>query len=280
MPPAATVKLIVGAVLILGIILIASSGTYIVQPGFRGIQVTLGKVSPEFKPEGFGFKMPVISTIIPMSIRQRTVPMNAVCISRDLQEVQTRLRVLYRIPQDSVVEIFQKFKGDPFTSLISPRVDEALKEITKEHTAQEIVQKRSEIKKRFLLAAQEKIGKMLEVVDVVLEDISLSDRLEAAIERKMVQEQEANKAIFQQQQTQVEADTAIIRARGEAEAIQIRGLALTENPAFIDLEIVESWNGVTPRVVGGGSGGTDMLLPLGNLGKTPPPSVTKSTDQP
>jgi regulator of protease activity HflC (stomatin/prohibitin superfamily) len=215
MSPAATVKLIVGGVLILAVIIIASSGTYIVQPGFRGIQVTLGKVSPDYKPEGFGFKMPLISTII-----------------------------------------------------------------TKEHTAQEIVQKRSEIKERFLVTAQDKIGKMLEVVDVVMEDISLSDRLEAAIERKMVQEQEADKAIFQQQQTQVEADTAIIRAKGEAEAIQIRGLALSENPAFIDLEIVESWNGITPRVVGGGSGGTDMLLPLGNLGNAPRPSEDKTADQP
>jgi len=263
--------LIGGAVLILVLVTVGAQAIYIVQPGYRGVQVTLGKVAPDFKPEGFGFKMPFVSHIVSISIRQRTASLQAICISRDLQEVETRLEVLYRIPQESVVAIFQKYKGDPFTSLVAPRVDEAMKEVTKEHTAQEIVQKRSEVKKRALESAQEKIGGILMVVDLVVENISLSDKLEAAIERKMVQEQEANKAIFQQQQAQVEAETAIIKARGEAEAIQIRGDALSKNASFIDLEIVERWNGVSPRVVGGGIGGAEMLLPLGNT-KIKPPS--------
>ena len=168
--------------------------------------------------------------------------------------------------------------GSGVLDVIAPRVDEALKEVTKAHTAQEIVQKRSQVKERTLSAAREKIGTMLEVVDVVIEDISLSSKLEAAIERKMVQEQEANKAVFQQQKAQIEADTAIIQARGEAEAIQIRGDALSKNAAFIDLEIVERWNGATPRVVGGGMGGADMLLPLGSLktsGQASEPSTGK-----
>ena len=251
--------------MILVLIIAGAQSTFIVQPGYRGVLVTLGKVSPEFKPEGFGMKTPFISTVVPLSVRQKTVPMRVVCISRDLQEVQTELEVLYRIPEDSVVEIFQKYKGDPFTSLIAPRVDEALKEVTKEHTAQEIVQERSAIKDRTLDAARDKVSAILDVVDVVLANISLSPKLEAAIERKMVQEQDANKAIFQQQQTQVEADTAVIRAKGEAEAIQIRGRALTLNPAFIELEIVETWDGITPKIVGQGVSGANMLLPIGDL---------------
>jgi prohibitin 2 len=91
----------------------------------------------------------------------------------------------------------------------------------------------------------------------------------------MVQEQEASRAVFQQQQSQVEAETAVIRARGEAESIEIRGQALASNPTFIELEIVESWNGITPRVVGGGVAGTDMLLPIGR--ETPQPVTTGQT---
>jgi prohibitin 2 len=265
MPPHILSRLIGGAVLLLILVIAAAQATFVVPPGHRGILVTLGKVSQDFLPEGFHFKSPFISSVVEMSVRQRTVPLDAVCISRDLQEVQTRMQVLYRVPEASVVQIFQKYKGDPFLSLIAPRVDEALKEVTKEHTAQEIVQKRAEIKERALVAARVKIGVILEVVDVVVEDIALSDKLESAIERKMVQEQEANKAVFQQQQTQIEADTAIVRAKGEAEAIQIRGSALNRNPAFIDLEIVDRWNGITPRVVGGTVGGAQMLLPLGRV---------------
>jgi prohibitin 2 len=254
---------LVGAAILLFVVVVGfASGTYIVPAGYRGVLVTLGKVSPEFKPEGFGLKTPFMTTVVPVSVRQRTAEMNSAVISKDLQEVRTILKVLYRIPEKSAVQIYQQFKGDPFTSLIQPRVDEAIKEVTKEHTAQQIVQERASIKKRTLESAQHKVGDMLTLVDVVLVDISLSANLEAAIERKMVQEQEANKAVFEQQKAQIDAQIAIIRAKGEAESISIRGEALAKNPELIDLEIVRKWNGHTPRVVGGDAGGAQMILPL------------------
>ena len=266
-----------GAGIILLVLVIAGgSATFIVPPGHRGVVVTLGKVSPDFKGEGFGVKAPFITHVANMSTRQRTAQMQSTVISKDLQEVQTRLKVLYRVPENSVVQVFQQYKGDPFLSLIQPRVDEAIKEITKENTAQEIVQDRASIKVRTLDNARTKVGSLLELVDVVIEDMSLSANLEAAIERKMVQEQEANKAIFEQQRAQIEAQIAVIKARGEAESIRIRGEALTENPALIDLEEVRKWTGRTPRVVGAGTSGSRMILPLedgpqmaGAVGPTP-----------
>jgi prohibitin 2 len=255
-------RLVGVAILLLAVVIGAASGTYIVPAGHRGVLVTLGKVSPEFKPEGFGLKTPFVTTVVPVSIRQRTAEMNSAVISKDLQEVRTKLKVLYRIPEQSTVQIYQQFKGDPFTSLIQPRVDEAIKEVTKEHTAQQIVQERASIKMRTLESAQKKVGNMLTLIDVVVEDIALSANLEAAIERKMVQEQEANKAVFEQQKAQIDAQIAVVRAKGEAESISIRGEALAQNPELIDLEIVRKWNGRAPRVVGGDAGGAKMILPL------------------
>lgn len=251
------------AILALVGLIVLSSGTYVVPPGHRGVMVTLGRVSAGFKGEGLGFKTPLVASVIPVPVRQRTSDMQSAVISKDLQEVRTALKVLYRIPESSVVSIYQQFKGDPFMSLIQPRVDEAIKEITKEHTAQEIVQKRAMIKDRTLENARRKIGDLLTLVDVVLVDISLSENLEAAIERKMVQEQEANKAVFEQQKAQIDAQIAVVRARGEAESIRIRGDALAKNPELIDLEVVRKWTGKTPRVVGGDAAGAAMLLPLG-----------------
>ncbi len=263
MSPIGIARLAGIAIFLLLLLIVATSGTFIVPPGHRGIMVTLGKVTAAFKPEGFGFKIPFITTVIPMSVQQSTSDMQAAVISKDLQEVRTALKVLYRIPEQSAVQIYQQFKGDPFLSLIQPRVDEAIKEITKEHTAQEIVQKRAAIKQRTLENARRKVGDILTLVDVVLVDISLSENLEAAIERKMVQEQEANKAVFEQQKAQIDAQIAVVRARGEAESIKIRGEALSRNPELIDLEIVRKWTGQTPRVVSGDASGAKMILPLG-----------------
>jgi prohibitin 2 len=253
------------------IVVLFLSASYIVRPGYRGVAVTLGKVAPEFKAEGFGFKQPFLTRIYPMSIRQQTRPMPAECYSSDLQQVKMEVHVLYRVPEHSVVKIFQEFAGEPFDNLIAPRVQEAIKEVAAAQSAEMIVKKREEVKGKALELARRKIGtNFLEVIDVVLYNLTLSPELEQAIELKMVQEQEAEKAKFTQLKAQIEADTAIIRAQGEAEAIGVRGQALRANPDFIKLEIVQTWNGKSPLVVGSDSG-ANMLFNIGDLPKDATP---------
>jgi prohibitin 2 len=103
------------------------------------------------------------------------------------------------------------------------------------------------------------------VEDIVIRNIDLSADLERAIEAKMVAEQQASQAKFSQTQTQVEAETAIIKAKGEAEAIRVRGEALKLNPAFLRLQMVERWNGKAPLVVPAGvnNNGAALLMPMG-----------------
>lgn len=265
-------KLVGVGIIILVLIIAASQATYVVDPGFRGVEVTLGKVSPAFKPEGFGTKSPFVSHIVNIPVRQLTNGLNTECYSSDLQQVDVALRILYRIPESSVVKIYTEYAGDPFDSLIAPRVQEAFKEAAAVLSAEMIVKKREEIKTKSLIAAREKVGPILVLEDLVIENIVLSKELETAIESKMVQEQEAAKARFTQQKAQIEADTAIIRAKGEAEAIRIRAEAIRDNPGLIQLQIVEKWDGRSPLVIGGATGeagsGANILLPLG-LPSTP-----------
>ena len=280
--PDGIARLIGVAILVFALIVFASSGTYVVQPGFRGIAVTLGKVSPQFKPEGFGFKQPFVTRIQQMSVRQQTRPMPAECYSSDLQQVKMEVHVLYRVPERSVVKIFQEYAGEPFDNLIAPRVQEAIKEVAASMSAEQIVKKREDVKIGALDLARKKIGSdFLDVIDLVLYNITLSPELEQAIELKMVQEQEAEKAKFTQLKAQIEADTAIIRAKGEAEAIQVRGQALRDNPDFIRLQILQNWNGHSPLVVGA-EGGASMLFSLDELNKHPalPPKSSSAAGQP
>jgi prohibitin 2 len=257
--------LIGGGILIVVLLVLAAASTYVVQPGTRGIRVTLGKTAPGFLSEGFGLKAPLISSIVNVNVRQKTQSMRAACFSSDLQQVAVDVRVLYRVPEQSVVEIYKQFAGDPFDSLIAPRIQEALKEVTATLTAEQIVKSREQVKQKALSAARLKIGKILWVEDIVLRDIQLSGELERAIEAKMVAEQQAAQARFTQVQAQVEAETAVISARGQADAIKVRGEALRLNPVFLRLKLVERWNGKSPLVVPADkrSTGAGMLLPLG-----------------
>lgn len=265
MSPSSLNKLIGVGILIFVLVLIASSTTYIIDPGNRGIKVTLGKTSGQFLPEGFGFKAPFVTDIVPINIRQRTRSVRADCFSSDLQQVIMELRVIYRVPEGSVVQIYREFSGDPFDSLIAPRVQEAIKEVSALLTAELLVKKREEIKQKTMAAAKLKIGSLLIVEDVVIRDIVLSAELERAIEAKMVAEQQASQARFTQIQTKTEAETAVISARGEAEAIRVRGDALRLSPSYLRWKIVDRWSGRSPMVVpeSANRNGAELLLPLG-----------------
>jgi prohibitin 2 len=269
MSPSTVAKLIGIAIIIFIAVIVISGGTYVVEPGYRGVEVTLGQVAPVFRPQGFGFKKPFVTTIVPVMIKQQTRGVQAACYSSDLQQVSMDLQVLYRIPESSVVQIYQGYAGDPFDSLIAPRVQEAMKEVTALESAEEIVKTRETIKEKALEAARQKVGTMLVIDDVVIQNIDLTKQLEDAIEAKMVQEQEADKAKFTQQKAQIEADTVVITAKGEAEAIRIRGEALKQNPNFIQLQLVEKWDGKSPLVVGNGASGANMLLPMTDVPSQP-----------
>lgn len=275
MNPKTILGLIAGAIVIFVVVVGGAAATYVVEPGHRGVEVTLGRVSPGFKPEGFGFKLPFVTSIAPQLIRQQTAQMMADCYSSDLQQVKMKVRVLYRVPEASVVAVFRDYAGDPFEALIKPRVAEALNEITANRTAELIVQKREQVKSQGLDSARRKVGAVLVIEDLVLEDITLTNALENAIEAKMVQEQEAARSRFAQQQAQIEASTVVIKAKGEAESILLRGTALRDNPGVLELQIIERWDGVTPRVVGSGVTGSSMMLPLGDFTTGAPATPAK-----
>lgn len=235
--------------------LLTTCGSYYTIPvGDRGVKVTWGKMDEQnlLKP-GLGFKMPFITGIRTMMIRQDTREVKAICFSSDLQQITCQVKVLWRTPESSVIPILRDYWGDPFDKLVSPRVQEAFKEVVALKTAADIVKTREQVKVAALDGSRKKVSGLLEIDDLVIENIDLSDELEHAIEQKMVQQQDAEKAIFRKQQAQTDAETAVIFAKGQAESIRIQGEALEKNPKLVDLKMVEKWDGHSPQVVGSGS---------------------------
>jgi prohibitin 2 len=106
---------------------------------------------------------------------------------------------------------------------------------------------------------------------LIISDVKFSKQLNASIESKMMQEQEALKAKYTLQKAQIDAEMAVAVAKGEAEAtltnaraeaesIRIRGEALRQNPGVIELQLIQKWDGVSPKIVSGSSG-LNMILP-------------------
>jgi regulator of protease activity HflC (stomatin/prohibitin superfamily) len=250
---------IIGLIII--ITLLAGSIT-IVEPGTRGILVTLGKVSPDFKGEGIHMKIPVIQKMESISIRQRTQKGSAPTFSKDLQTVTIEFDVLYRVPEIKVVELYQGFSGIIYDSLIEPRIQEQMKQVCAKFRAEDLVQNRENVKTEVISKTQAALDGLLLIEDVTITNIELTDELKISIEQKQIAEQEAQKMVYVKEQAELQAEVKIITATAEAEAARIIGETLRQNPQVIDMEIARKWDGTAPQTVVTGSGGSNILLPI------------------
>jgi len=260
-----TLTAIIVVVVLAILAILAMASVHVVEPGTRGVSVTLGKVDQQFKPEGLAFKLPFVESITNMPIKQITEDGNAASSSSDLQAVDMKYKVLYRLPQDKIVELYQQYQGDPYTSLIEPRVQESIKQIAAQYRAEEMIKNREKIKIEAQERLRDSLDGLIDIRELVIENIQLSKELNAEIERKQIAEQQAQAKRYELEKEKVEAEIKIVRAQAAAEAIKIEGEALKASPAVIELRMVEKWDGKAPQsvVVGGAQGGgANILLPL------------------
>jgi prohibitin 2 len=236
---------------------------HIVPPGHRGISITLGKVNPTELPEGITFKWPFIQRILDFPIMQLKADGRAPSFSSDLQNISFSFTVMYRVPANQVVKLFQQYKGEPYATLIEPRVQEVVKQVTALSRAEDLVKNRERVKEDTLAKLRLAVGDVLQIVDLSLTNIDLSDQLEQAIEQKVVREQEALAKSFELDKERKQAEITLVRAEAEAKAVGIKGDALKSAPEVIQLEIAQKWDGKAPLSVSvGHGGGTNILLPL------------------
>jgi prohibitin 2 len=254
------------AILIVGLLAVfAALLSYrTVQPGCMGVKVTLGKADPAPLASGFYLVAPVISRIQSVNVQVQSANFMAACFSSDLQTINANVTVIFRNRPEKVVELYTKYQGDVLDSLLIPNTQEALKQVTALLTAENIVQQREQVKDKALKILRDKMDAygVASIDDLVIVNIDLSPQLEQAIEAKMVQQQRAAQAVYAQDQAKVDAATAIIRAEGEAKALQARGDALKQSPQALLLNIVEKWDGRAPStlVLGGNESMPSLLL--------------------
>lgn len=258
----------------IALLILAFQSFTIVEPGYRGVSVTLGKVDPHFRGEGITFKMPFIERIIQMPIKQLTVSGDAPCFSSDLQTVTISFKALYKIPEERVVELYQQYQGDPYISLVEPRIQDALKQVTARYRAEDLVKNRERVKQESIILIREALeadkgqtedttdSPLIWVTDLPLSNIDLSEELERAIEQKQITEQQALAKKYELEKAIKEAEIVKVQAEAEANAVRIKGNALKSSPEVIELEIAKKWDGKAPSTVVVGKGGGNVLLPL------------------
>lgn len=261
--------LLVVAVMGLIILWLGLSSWSVVSPGNRGVRVTMGSVSPESIGEGVSMKSPFpFAKIHSIPIQQQTVTDKAACFSKDMQTIRVEYTVMFRVPPAKVVELFQQYNAavdtpsGVFAAIIQPRIQEALKQVTATYNAEEIVQKREQVREGAFARVKEAVGDLVIINDINLVNIDLTDELEKAIELKMIQQQKALAKNYELDTERKQAEITVVQATAQADALRVTAKALAESPNVLQLEIVKKWDGKAPQtVVSGSNSGVSLLMP-------------------
>lgn len=248
-------------VLVIIVLLLGSFGT--VPAGYIGIKTHFGAVKSTVEP-GIYFKLPFVEHIITMDTQTQKEQVAATAASNDLQQVTTTVAINFHVlPKDAGV-IFQNIGADYQSRVIDPAIQESIKSVTANYTAEQLITQREKVRDEILALLTTKLaayGVNADSLNIV--DFKFSDTFNTAIEAKVTAQQNALAAQNKLQQVQFEAEQTVATAKAQAEAITIQTQAIQNGggQSYVQLQAikvqqaaVEKWNGVLPaQMIPGGA---------------------------
>ena len=261
-------KAILIAVAVIAVLVVLASSFTVVSAGHTGVVVTLGKVNDRVLQEGLHLKAPFVQTVVRIDNRIVKLEVDTEAFSKDLQTVSTTLAINYRVDTAKSYSIYKNIGANYESVLVTPAVNEVLKAITAQYTAEESVTNRTLISEGLVKGLNEKLnGIGLYITDVNILNFEFSDAFINAIEEKQVAQQQLLKAETEKQTaiTNAEAQAETIRIKAEAEAKANDVIRQSLTPEVIEYNKVEKWNGELPQVTG--NSGTMISLDGSNAGK-------------
>ncbi len=256
-----TKKVVIPVVIAILLIIVIANSFTVVEAGHTGVLVTMGKVNDNVLQEGVHFKAPFIQQCVLIDNRIVKLEVETEAFSKDLQSVMTTLAINYRVDTAKSYSIYKNIGANYEAVLVTPAVNEVLKAITAQYTAEQSVTNRALISDGLVNGLNEKLNDIgLYVTDVNIINFDFSEAFITAIEEKQVAQQKLLKAETEKQTaiTNAEAEAQTIRIKAEAEADANRTISesITEN--VINYKKLEKWDGVLPRVTGGASALVDV----------------------
>ncbi|MEW6324401.1 MAG: prohibitin family protein [Nitrospirota bacterium] len=251
-PPQIPVKTIVTGVALLLVIGLATQSFESIGAGERGVVFNMlaGGVQDRVLTEGLQFKIPMVEDIIPIDIKVQKSETDATAASKDLQIVRSRIALNYHIDPERVNAVYRRIGSEFKSRVIDPQVQEAVKAISAQYTAEELITKRAQVRDDIKEAMTARLREFDIVVDEFnIIDFAFSDEFNKAIEAKQTAEQQALKARRDLERVKIEAEQMVTRAKAEADAQRLQRETIT--PILLQLRAIEKWNGVMPQVTGG-----------------------------
>lgn len=249
-----------GVVGIFAIILLVSS-VYQVDPGYRGVKVTLGKVEKVSLANGVGLKCPFISSVVQMNIQTQAFTDSTSSYTSDVQTADLKYTFTYDLNPVNVHVLYESVGLAYEAKKITPVLNDVLKDVIGKWQAQELVANRDKARAEILEQLNKRIDNTyFQNLTFQILDLGYSEQFETAIENKVIAEQRAQEAVNDTKRIREEADQKLISAKADAEAMEIKSQALAKNKGLTEYEAVQKWDGKLPQYMMGNS------VPFINLG--------------
>lgn len=192
--------------------------------------------------EGTHFIIPWVQKPIIFDIRSRPRSVPTITGSKDLQNVNITLRILFRPMANKLPNIYTNLGIDYDERVLPSIVNEVLKAVVAQYDASELITQREMVSAKIT----EELTNRSAQFGLVLDDISITHltfgrEFTHAVEMKQVSYQEAEKARYTVEREEQRKLATVIRAEGDAQAATLIATALGEGGnGLIELRKIEA----------------------------------------
>lgn len=234
------VRIIALIIIVLGVL---TSCIVQINAGQIGVQTLFGKVQNNVLYSGLHFINPLVD-VSRIDVRTQNYTMSGIqdegtqegddairVLTSDGLEVVIDLTVLYRVQANEAPRLIRQTGFDYKDKIVRPVTRTKIRDNSVYYTAIDLYStKRDEFQTRIYKTIEDNFRmRGLQLEQLLVRNITLPNRVKAAIEEKINAEQEAQKMMFVLQKERQEAERKRVEAQGIADYQRIINTGLTEN---------------------------------------------------